>query len=185
MKLKERYDEIMKNEENRLVYDLIKRYTKKSRDIVEFGTWEGSNTVAILSGMWKYSKLVTYDKVSTEAMIDVKRMAREARRYMFYTWWDSVAMEIDTYDMMVLDTIHNANYLWAELYDNSKKIKKYIIVCGYGKYGEVGEWDEHLGLRHAIDKFLVDNDSWEIDKVIDEWYGVIVLKRKRFTFWWD
>jgi hypothetical protein len=46
-------------------------------------------------------------------------------------------LEVRDVDILVIDTVHNANYLWAELYTHAKNTNKYIVAVGTGTYGDV------------------------------------------------
>ena len=177
MTIRELFENNCKDSDMVELYEVIRNKTKKCRNVVEFGVWEWKVTTAILAWLWRYGKLVGYDKVSKSAVAALKEVAKQERKYFSYLWWDSIVMDIPEADMLVIDTLHNANQLWAELYDSHKKIDKWIVICGTNKYSEIWEDEWHLWLKFAINKFVTDIGWWEIDKVSCEWYGFTILKK--------
>lgn len=178
MTLKDLYLWLLKDDKRSLLYKLIHRYAKKARHITEFGTGKWLITTAILWGQGKYTKLISYDLVGNKEVKELKEVAKAERKYFSYLWWDTTSLTIDKTDMLIIDTKHNANYLWAELYDNAMQVDKYIIVCGTGEFGEFWEEEWHLGLNNCLKKFTDENTSWKIKVSDTEWYWFTVLERK-------
>lgn len=172
------YLENIKDDKKWILYKTIHRYAKNVKHITEFGTGMWYITASILWGQWKYNKLISYDLVSTKEVKDLKEIAKQERKYFSYLWWDSTAIEIDDTDILVIDTKHNANHLWAELYDNAGHVDKYIIICGTEEFGEFGEEEWHLWLNSCIKKFLDENKKRKKKLVNNEWYWFTILERK-------
>lgn len=178
MTLKDIYLDLIKDDNKSLLYKTVHRYAKKVRHITEFGTGKGLVTSAILWGQGKYTKLISYDLVGTKEVKELKDVAKTERKYFSYLWWDTTQLIIDKTDMLIIDTKHNANHLWAELYDNAPMVDKYIIICGTEEFGEFGEDEWHLWLGASIKKFVDESWKWKVKIKDSNWYWFTILERK-------
>lgn len=178
MTINEIYKKNCKDEEYWVVLQAINKIISKKSIVLEFGTGEWMVSSAILDGMWRYSKLISFDILwSKYVATELKEAAKNDKKYFSYRPWHSREVIVTDIDILVIDTVHNANYLWAELYNQAVNANKYIVVVGTGKYGDVGEEEWHLGLTHCINKFINDIWGWKIKKVVTEWIGCTILER--------
>lgn len=177
MTIKEIYKENCKDSEYGSILPIIKRLIKKKDIILEFGTGYWLVSSAILDWMWRYAKLISFDIRSN---VDVKRLKEQAkieRKYFSYMFGSSKDVVVTDIDVLVIDTFHNANQLWAELYDNHKTCKRIIAIVGTNEYSRKGEREGHLWLDDAIDKFLEENTERKRKTVIEEGIWLTVLER--------
>lgn len=176
MTIKEIYKENCKEEWYKEILPYIKRLIKKNDIILEFGTWFWIVSSAILDWMGKYSKLISFDIISTKRAKQLKDQAIIERKYFSYMEGSGLEVVVNDVDLMVTDSLHNANQLWAELIWNSNGVKRYIAIVGTNKYSRKWQSEGHLWLDDAIDKFIEwHNRNRKL--VVKEWLWLTVLER--------
>jgi len=108
---------------------------------------------------------------------------------------NTLNLNIDTTDLLFIDTFHIYKQLKKELELHGNKAKKYIIFHDTTTYGSTDEdsGDEQIGINNedifiglenktglnpAINEFLDANPQWSIEKIFENCNGLTILKRK-------
>jgi hypothetical protein len=89
---------------------------------------------------------------------------------------DSLGVDIIPTDLLVIDTVHHADRLWAELERHAGKVRSRIILRGTGAFGEQAEGGGP-GLLVAVRRFVHEHPEWTVIHHTTEQYGLTVLSR--------
>lgn len=90
---------------------------------------------------------------------------------------DSLAVDIEPTDLLVIDTVHSSERLGAELQRHAGKVSERILVRGTGAFGEQAEGSNDPGLLHAVRSFVKERPEWTVTHHTSEQYGLTVLSR--------
>jgi hypothetical protein len=88
---------------------------------------------------------------------------------------DSLIAEIEETDLLILDTIHSASRLTAELDRHASKVRQRILVRSTGAFGESAEGSGEPGLYYAMKPFLEKNPQWFIMAHSSQQWGWTML----------
>ena len=180
MRLREEYKNNLLNYRYGVYLRYIKDLVKWSKTVVDF--WCGNFIVAsaIITWLGRWGVYIGVDKkeYDKDELLVFMRAANRLWVKNIVARHDSRYIPIKKCDVLVIDTLHNGNQLWAELYDAKNFVEKDIVILGTSEYGSDGETEEHLWLDAAIDKFLKENIDWEVSKKIeDSRYWLTTLSR--------
>ena len=154
-------------------------YAKECQHITEFGSRKGSSTVSMIKA--NTQKMISYDMYPTE---DIDRLIELAKLENFnfeFKIQNVIADDfvIEETDLLFIDTLHTYTQLIQELTIHSGNVKKYIIMHDtqtFKNRGESGNLEK--GLMDAVEKFVNENNNWEIEKIYINNNGLTILKRK-------
>ena len=150
---------------------ILKKYASECSHITELGVRAIVSTWAFLSGRPK--KLVSVDIYHPNhfgANLDeVYKVCKEENILFDFIQDSSLEIEIESTDLLFIDTIHWYAQLSKELKLHSNKVRKYIIL-----HDTTSCYDD---LQPAIDEFLNDNKNWTVDLVLTSNSGLTVLRR--------
>lgn len=79
-------------------------------------------------------------------------------------------------DLLVIDTVHSAERLWAELVRHGDQAGR-ILLRGTGAFGEQAEGGQAAGLRHAVRRWVRERPEWTVAYSSSEQYGMMLLSR--------
>ena len=170
----------------------LKKYTEECDTVVEMGVRAIVSTWAFLAGNPK--KLISLDLYNPSVfggnIQEVYDAASEAGIDFTFVEHDSLTYNIDSCDLLFLDTWHDFLQLKRELTRHHKNVKKYIIFHDTVSYmnkdeksaeemGIVNKTETNLpkGLWPAIEEFLYHNKNWIIWEKKPNNNGLTVLKR--------
>lgn len=86
---------------------------------------------------------------------------------------------IDQTDLLILDTVHNADRLHAELLKYANSVTRFILIRGTGAFGEYAESKEPApGLWAALRDFVSDKPDWFVIYSDPKQYGITVLGKQ-------
>jgi len=108
MLIERRYEDLCKkksdiNEHLPTLYNLA----NECKTIVELGTRNATSTAAILAGMERDAKFISYDiNESTEAR-ELEQLAKRCNKDYTFMIGDSRGVDIGNVDMLFIDTLHN------------------------------------------------------------------------------
>lgn len=105
---------------------------------------------------------------------------------------DVLKIDIETTDMLFIDTLHTYSQLTQELKRHAKNVRKFIVLhdtTTFGYSDEPYEWqtdnikenykqEELKGLWPAVIQFVADNPDWDVLKRIEYNNGLTVLTRR-------
>lgn len=164
---------------------VLKEYASKCETVTELGVRWIVSTWAFLSSSAK--KITSIDIVNPEDWPAIgptsnqtsvaRNIAKCCDKDYEFILGDSLEIDIEETDLLLLDTLHRYDQLKGELDRHSDKVKKYLIFHDTMTYGQTGE-NGGEGILKAIYEFLQDNKNWEIDSFKTNNNGLCILKKK-------
>ena len=152
------------------------QYASMCSHITEMGVREVTSTWAFLHARPK--QLISYDIYTSGNIENVYIAAKEIDVDFKFIEANVLTVNIEETDLLFIDTLHQYKQLKQELEMHSKNVRKYIIMHDTTKFGTSDELTGHPnGLRPALEEFLCDNDSWEIEIEYTNNNGITILKR--------
>lgn len=156
--------------------------------VVEFGVKKGASSSAFLVAA---NRVLSYDLVETKSARELERLAGDRWSYRL---GDSRTADVPPCDLIFFDTQHDYDTLKAELDAHGRQASRYLVFHDTTTFGSIaanGElgthrWQyvvgqsvprEHLGIRHAIDEWLIAERAWRIAASYWESHGLLVLER--------
>ena len=141
--------------------------------ITEFGVREGNSTIAMVAS--RPVKMFSYDINPMDTNL---RNTLTDRANFHFIQGDSTVVNIESTDMLFIDTLHTYDQLLVELFRHHRQVTKYIVLHDTESFGEIGE-DGTKGLNEAINEFLCGNPSeWHLKDRYTNNNGLVVLERK-------
>jgi hypothetical protein len=156
---------------------------------VEFGVKRGASSSALLMGA---AEVVSYDVVATPEARQLETIAGERWQYRVE---DSRGANVPGCDLLFIDSLHDYEQCSAELSAHGNKASRYLVFHDtqtFGAVGADGETGKHkwtyvpgrgsvplncLGIRQAIDEFMIANPAWRIVAAYPDSHGLLVLQR--------
>jgi hypothetical protein len=172
--------------------ETLKKYAQECDTIIEMGVRSIVSTWAFLISNPK--KLVSLDLYNPSHfggnLQEVYDAASSNNIDFSFVEQDSLTYNIDSCDLLFLDTWHDFLQLKKELTRHHSKVSKYIILHDTVSYGYVDE-DSHdnmgainnsetnlpKGLLAAIEEFLYHNKNWVLWEKKPNNNGLTILKR--------
>lgn len=166
----------------------LKSYSEKYNHITEMGVRWGSSTIAFLAG--NTSKLISYDIQITNEINHIINLSKTIDTDFIFNKQDTLSIDIETTDVLFIDTLHTYNQLYSELTKHSEKVKHHILLHDTISFREKDEVlynhasnlvknmsNTKKGLYAAVIDFISTNDDWYIEKEYDNNNGLMVLSR--------
>lgn len=170
----------------------LRKYTEECEVVIEMGVRWIVSTWAFLAGNPK--KLISLDLYNPSrfgANLDEVYKAVESTDINFeFVEQSSLTYNIETCDLLFLDTWHDYLQLKKELTRHHSKVKKYIILHDTVSYafvdedsaenmGKLNQEETNLpkGLWPAIEEFLFHNKEWVLWEKKSNNNGLTVLKK--------
>ena len=143
--------------------------------ITEFGVRGGVSTIAWLAARPKV--VICYD-IEKHANIDqLAAIAVDANISFTFHLQNVLEVDIDSTDLLFIDTLHTYDQLKRELARHADKARKYIVLHDTEHFGQVGELPGTSGLWPAVEEFLVGNSEWRLLERRPNNEGLTVLAR--------
>jgi len=172
--------------------ETLKSYTEECEVVIEMGVRKIVSTWAFLAGNPK--KLISLDLYNPSRfggnLQEVYDAASLAKIDFTFVEQDSLTYNIDSCDLLFLDTWHDFLHLKKELTRHHTKVKKYIIFHDTVSFAYSNEYSAEVmgtlnenetnlpkGLWPAIEEFLFHNRDWVIWEKKPNNNGLTVLKR--------
>lgn len=186
-------DYIINPEKNRCTdifehLNTLKTYASECNHVTEMGVRWGASTVAFLNS--RPQKMISYDITTNNAIKKIISMAESEEVNFSFVESDSLKINIETTDLLFIDTLHTYNQLYSELLRHHKQVKKYIILHDTTSFSRVDEGMYHhaseevkkmprtkTGLRTAMEDFLSEFDEWVVDNDFTNNNGLTILSR--------
>ncbi len=134
------------NEHCPTLYELA----RQCEHVTEMGTRAGNSTIALLFA--QPAALVCYDKEKWHRIQVLEALA--GRTSFRFHQADVLEVDIESTDLLFIDTWHVYEQLKQELARHGAKARKYIVLHDTTKFAERGEAPEHRGVWPAIEEFL-------------------------------
>jgi hypothetical protein len=164
--------------------ELLSRLASLCDHVTEFGTREGTSTVALLFGRPK--AVVSYDIRPLGLAAVLRSAAAEAGVQFQFCQKDVQTIKIDPTDFLLIDTLHTFDQLTVELSLHAERVRRYIAVhdtTTFGDRGGGGEIDDmetpkKVGLWPALALFLREHQEWQLLFYLTNNNGMTVLERR-------
>jgi len=168
----------------------LKKYADKCDHITELGVRAPTSTWAFVAG--KPKTLRSYDimhpdehmsdAIDNLSLSDVEEVCESLGIDFKFYLADVLAVEIESTELLFIDTEHNYYQLRQELITHAHKVSKYIIFHDVVTWGQVGEMYGRPnliipGLLPAIKEFLENNSYWKIIEYFENNNGLMVIER--------
>jgi len=166
----------------------LKGYSEKYSHISEMGVRWGSSTIAFLYG--NPDKLISYDIQKTNEINEIINLSKTIETNFIFNEEDTLSIDIETTDVLFIDTLHTYNQLFSELIKHSEKVKYHILLHDTVSFREKDEVlynhasvmvknmkNSKKGLYSAVTDFITTNDDWFIEKEYKNNNGLMVLSR--------
>jgi len=156
----------------------LRALATRGANAVELGVKRGASTTALLLGC---RKVISYDIVETKQARELEKLAGESWSYRIQ---DSRTAEPTVADLLFIDSLHTYDQVKAELAQHGDSVRRYIAfhdTITFGSVGAEGETGRHsmgtLGIRPAIDEWMIRNPHWHIMSHDVHSHGLLVLRR--------
>jgi hypothetical protein len=166
---------------------------KECSHITEMGVRGVSSTWPLVYS--RPDKMISYDIKKNSNIDEVINLCDEYSINYSFQEKDVLEIEIETTELLFIDTLHTYNQLSKELEIHSKKVSKYIVLHDTTHFGRIDEviyshasdtikksQTTKQGLMTAIEDFLLTElgQSWEIFRVYTNNNGLTILKNKSY-----
>lgn len=176
----------------------LRKYAKECSSIAECGVRNFISTWGFLLGLAENpSRERSYVGIDLQHPIMekfkmVKKLAEDNRIGFSFTQANDLHIDIESVDLVFIDTLHTYAHLTAELQKFAPKARKYLIMhdtSAYFEYndcstyqGDYSEYPPHIdrkkrGLWPAVVDFLAEHTEWQIQERCLNNNGLTVLKR--------
>lgn len=156
---------------------------------IEFGVKRGASSTALLLGA---RNVISLDIVETPQARALEDLAGGRWQYRIE---DSRRATLPACDLLFLDSHHSYSQVQDELAAHAHKVRRFLVfhdTITFGSIAANGEtgrhaWQyetgqtvprPHLGIRPAIDHYLIQDDSWRIKFHFIDSHGLLVLERR-------
>ena len=159
----------------------LRELASKCQHVTEF-TKRRESTVALVAGCPRV--VVSYQRENDELTQLLHHIVKRDKPTGLETFTsvESDALSADVIaetDMLVIDSIHSADRLYAELSKHASKVRKWLVIRGTEVFGEVAEGSSEPGLYHGLDRYFLEhpNEGWHKVYHAGNQYGVSVYSR--------
>ena len=152
--------------------DVIFKYTKGCNIAVSLGIGKGDAAFALLLGCQHHISIDPNPSQDTLNFLNDYFGSKSSYRIQS----TKEDLDIEEFDVLFVDSFHNADYVGQELKTHAHKVNKFIIFHDTFIYGKTGE-DGTEGILKPINDFLNENDKWEIIYETDINNGLIILAK--------
>lgn len=163
----------------------LKRYAADCEHVTEFGVRTVVSTWAFLAGLASRpsgtrKRMVSVDPIHPRDaggdLETAQKAAVEATVDFTFVQADDRHIEIETTDLLFIDTWHSYDQLKAELELHARKARRFIILHDTETYALSGEGGQR-GIKPALDEFLAAHLSWRVREHFAHCNGLTVLDR--------
>lgn len=148
---------------------VLNTLAKECDSVVELGVRTGVSTRAFLVSN---VRLRSYDIEMNDRVTELFRVAQSLGKDMQYIMGDSLSLDIEPADMMLVDTVHSYDQVTGELNRHANKIRKYIAFHDTYTFGLGQE-----NVLSAVLDFIMRNPEWSLHHYDVEDNGLTVIKR--------
>lgn len=148
---------------------VLHKLAQECDSVVELGVRTGVSTRAFLP---LNIRLRSYDIEMDARVSELFNVATALQKDMQYIMGDSLSIDIEPADMMLVDTVHSYEQVSAELKRHANKIRKYIAFHDTYVFGLGRE-----NVLSAVIDFIMANPEWKLHHYDIENNGLTVIKR--------
>jgi len=158
---------------------VIHFYAGKCKHITEFGVRNGYSCVALMFGVGKEGKLISYDITHTDFINEFKEVCKNEGYNWIFNQKSTIDedLNIEETDLLFIDTVHTRNHVDRELRQVSR-VRKYIIFHDSSTcYNQDSSSDHTMeGIGVSIENLLATN-QWDIEYQTYTNNGLMILER--------
>lgn len=152
---------------------ILEYYASQCNHVTEFGVREGHSTVALLSGCKGLVK--SYD-INRDNIVNILSSIELPCKWIF-AQADTTKIEIDSTELLFVDTLHYYEHIKKELELHGNKSSRYLIFHDTETCGEIDRsGNQGKGILPAIKEFI--KDDWKTVYWTKHNHGLWVLERK-------
>lgn len=154
---------------------VLKALANEVNHVTEMGVRFGVSTRAFLN---TNAVLRSYDIAYSEEVQRLFNLAKLAGKDASYMIKDVTLIDIETTDLLFIDTLHTYQQLSTELKLHNKNVKKYIAFHDTHTFGTRDESNlPGNGLLPAIIEFLIQHPEWKFKEHRVNNNGLTILER--------
>jgi hypothetical protein len=152
--------------------DKLRELASQAGSVVEFGMRHGVSTVALLAG--QPQTMISYD-LNHDSIAELLK-TRQGKTAFSFVQGDSLSVDIESCDLLFIDTRHTADQLTRELLRHAGRVRQRIVLHDTQIFGERGE-DGGPGLLVALRAFLREFSEWSVIYHTQANHGLTVISR--------
>jgi hypothetical protein len=124
-------------------------------------------------------RLICYDILRSNNIDTAIAAAHEAGITLEFHQQDVLTTEIESTDLLFIDTLHQHDQLTQELNLHADKVRKYIILHDTSKFAYTDEvTGAKGGLWPALETFLSEHPEWQIKERYTNNNGLTIIARE-------
>jgi hypothetical protein len=124
-------------------------------------------------------RLICYDILRSNNIDTAITAAHEAGITLEFHQQDVLTTEIESTDLLFIDTLHQHDQLTQELNLHADKVRKYIILHDTSKFAYTDEvTGAKGGLWPALETFLSEHPEWQIKERYTNNNGLTIIARE-------
>jgi len=154
---------------------IIKSYADNCEIVTELGVRNVVSTWALLAS--KANKVISYDINYNQYIAGCGKICGQEGRNWQFILDSSLSCDIETTDLLFIDTFHTYSQLKAELERHNKQVKKYILMHDVSVFSRISENGMTKGLLDAIEEFVKFNNNWKVKEFYTQNNGLMILER--------
>lgn len=157
----------------------LRELASQAKHVTEFGHRRGVSTVALLAG--QPETLLSFDPGADGEGLGPKLNAMKGRTALTFGQGASLSTEIESTDLLFIDTKHTGEHLYAELKKLAPKVRYRIAMHDTQVFGARGE-DGSSGLLHGLKRFLhesAEGSLWSVVYHVANNNGFTVISRDK------
>ncbi len=156
---------------------ILRSYGSRHNHITEMGVRDMNSTSAWVAS--KPKTLICYDRHVPKKLSFLEQICNENSIQFRFIQANVLKIEIESTDLLFIDTLHRYAQLSQELKLHAKKVKSHIILHDTTAFGHIGEGElDDKGLCPAVEEFLDTNQDWSILQKLSNNNGLTILEKK-------
>lgn len=181
MTLEEVYSALLtKDTDMRDHLPVLREYASMCDHVTEFGVRHGVSTTALLAA--NPVTLDLYDVHQSAAADRLMALRGHVRTQVTFHQEDTRTATISQTDLLLIDTVHTAEQVYAELTRHAPKVSTFLAFHDTTTCGErdVGQPGHPLGLRWGIGRYMHEQEGvWEQVYETTACHGLTIYQRVR------
>lgn len=158
-----------------LLYTLGKEVGK----ICELGVGFGRSTRAFIAAIAETGGVLhSYEFKLLEGVQELFDTAKQAGLNANLHLESTLVADIEETDLMLVDSHHTYDQVWAELERHGDQVRKYLIFHDTVTFGISGQDPGSIGLFPAINKWRDGHPEWKIKYELENCNGLLVLVKE-------
>lgn len=154
----------------------IREFASRCQHVTELGLNSLGVCVSVMAG--QPPTFIAYGKDEKKVDEIVKELPDNVgRTHLKIRKGDSLKIQIEETEMLVIDTYHTYSQLNKELLKHAGSVTKYIVIVNSYAFAVRGEDGNAPGIMDAVVEFVAKNNRWEIVYNERKNNGLLILQR--------